>query len=219
MSEPIFILAPNANAAKHARRVAADLSKLGFVVGGSDGRLRGAQLDEAHIVVLLWSGGAARGPALRAAARRAKANGKLVTVRVDATRPPAEAGRSVTLPRGRQTMRAWRRLLGPQSPTPTPAPAKLAPRKLATHAAPTRNAKMRRAPNAARAVAVAPAEAKRGAGPIAVLFSAMAALALIAAAVGAEAYQRDASFAARVNAMAGAAQLRAGEMVAGLRGS
>jgi hypothetical protein len=51
------------------------------------------------------------------------------------------------------------------------------------------------------------------------LFGAVAALALIAAAAGAEAYRRDADFAARVNAMAGDAQTRANEVMANFRGN
>lgn len=221
MSEPIVILAPNAHALKHARRVASDLSKLGFQVGGSDGRLPGAQLDKAHKVVLLWSGGAARAPALKAAARRAKAKGKLVTVRIDSTRPPAEAGRAVTMPRGRQTTRAWRRLLGPQSPTPTQTPTKPAPRKLEKRTRPTRGrdsavatstpppatrqASVTQTP--VRSANVKPASAplsatprKRGMGAIGVLTTTLFVGAFIAIGAGAVFYVRDATFAAQINA-------------------
>jgi hypothetical protein len=161
MSEPIVILAPNAHALKHARRVAGDLSKLGFKVAGCDGRISGSEVDQAHKVVLLWSGGQARGPALRAAARRAKANGKLVTVRVDATRPPKEAGRSAKLPRGKQTTRAWQRLLGPQAPTPTQTPIRPLPRKLEKRPRPIRESR-------AAALTTAPASTKQASKPKAV---------------------------------------------------
>ncbi|MBN8607883.1 MAG: hypothetical protein J0L81_13285 [Caulobacterales bacterium] len=224
MSEPIVILAPNANALKHARRVASDLSKLGFQVGGSDGRVPGAQLDKAHKVVLLWSGGAARAPALKAAARRAKANGKLVTVRIDASRPPAEAGRAVDLPRGRQTTRAWRRLLGPQSPTPTQTATKPAPRKLekrvrpvrerkavATTAPPKQQASVAQTPLRSASVKSAPAPPvtaspqtsqtppKRGVGLIGILATTLFVGALAGIAAGAFFYVRDPAFAARIN--------------------
>lgn len=208
MSEPIVILAPNAHALKHARRVASDLSKLGFQVGGSDGRLPGAQLDKAHKVVLLWSGGAARAPALKAAARRAKANGKLVTVRIDSTRPPAEAGRAVTMPRGRQTTRAWRRLLGPQSPTPTQTPTKPAPRKLEKRTRPTRGRDTSVAtstpPPATRQARVTQTPSatprKRGMGALGVLTTTLFVGAFIAIGAGAVFYVRDATFAAQINA-------------------
>ena len=224
MSEPIVILAPNAAALKHARRVAGDLSKLGFKVGGSDGRLTGSELDQAHKVVLLWSAGQARAPALRAAARRAKANGKLVTVRIDATRPPAEAGRAVNLPRGKQTMRAWQRLLGPQSPTPTHTPVRPAPRKLEKRVRPVRERKIvalkatpqpNAPPTAPRTTNVKPALAKpiarrpmqvseqpkkHGMGAFGVLTTTLFIAALLAIAAGAVFYVRDPAFAAQVNA-------------------
>ena len=227
MSEPVVILAPNANALKHARRVAGDLSKLGFQVAGCDGRISGAEVDQAHKVVLLWSGGQARGPALRAAARRAKANGKLVTVRIDATRPPKEAGRAAKLPRGKQTTRAWQRLLGPQAPTPTQTPIRPAPRKLEKRTRPIRDSRaaaFTTAPaptkqaNNTQAVAAAPtpraaAKAaptpqlstqpkKRGMGVFGVLATTLFVGALIALAAGAVFYVRDPAFAAQVNAFA-----------------
>ncbi|WP_167755493.1 hypothetical protein [Vitreimonas flagellata] len=222
MSDPVVILAPNANALKHARRVAGDLSKLGFQVAGCDGRITGAEVDQAHKVVLLWSGGQARGPALRAAARRAKANGKLVTVRLDATRPPKEAGRALKLPRGKQTTRAWQRLLGPQAPTPTQTPIRPAPRKSEKRTRPIRERKaaaltpapapkpqaIAAAPTPRVAVArPAPAPIsekpkKRGMGAFGVLAATLCISALIAIAAGAVFYVRDASFAALVNAFA-----------------
>lgn len=230
MSEPVVILAPNAAALKHARRVAGDLSKLGFQVAGCDGRITGAEVDQAHKVVLLWSGGQARGPALRAAARRAKANGTLVTVRLDGTRPPKEAGRAAKLPRGKQTTRAWQRLLGPQAPTPTQTPVRPAPRKLEKRTRPIRErtapgrvttpAPMKAAiappkPQAIAAAAPTPRAAapklapapeisekpkKRGMGVFGVLVTTLFIGALIALAAGAVFYVRDAAFAAQVNA-------------------
>lgn len=227
MSEPIVILAPNANALKHARRVAGDLSKLGFQVAGCDGRISGAEVDQAHKVVLLWSGGQARGPALRAAARRAKANGKLVTVRLDATCPPKEAGRALKLPRGKQTTRAWQRLLGPQAPTPAQTPIRPAPRKLEKRTRPIRErkaatltaapspSKPANAPPKPQAVAapmpraaakpmptpqVSETPKKRGMGVFGVLATTLFVGALIAIAAGAVFYVRDPAFAAQVNA-------------------
>ncbi|HVK81719.1 MAG TPA: hypothetical protein VM915_14020 [Verrucomicrobiae bacterium] len=229
MSEPVVILAPNSAALKHARRVAGDLSKLGFQVAGCDGRISGAEVDQAHKVVLLWSGGQARGPALRTAARRAKANGTLVTVRLDGTRPPKEAGRAAKLPRGKQTTRAWQRLLGPQAPTPTQTPVRPAPRKLekrtrpirerqaatlTTAPTPTKAANPPPKPQAIAAAAptpravVKPAPApeisekpkKRGMGVFGMLVTTLFVGALIALAAGAVFYVRDATFAAQVNA-------------------
>lgn len=244
MSEPIVILAPNSNALKHARRVAGDLSKLGFKVGGSDGRISSSEVDQAHKVVLLWSGGQARGPALRAAARRAKANGKLVTVRIDASRPPKEAGRAVKLPQGRQTTRAWRRLLGPQSPTPAQTPVRLAPRKLEKRARPVRErnaATLSATPTPAKPTSGAPKQhigaapapraakapapqvrdkpKKRGMGVFGVLVMTLFIAALIALAAGAVFYVRDPGFSAQVNALAADAQTRAQELAATLNAS
>ncbi|MGE0739884.1 MAG: hypothetical protein AB7O98_00970 [Hyphomonadaceae bacterium] len=231
MSRPVLLLTHGRLAQAQARSVASHLSQLGYAVGQASARAARGSLDEAHKVVLLWSRAADRTPALRAAARRAKAEGKLVCVQVDGAVPPSDTGRAVTLPRSRQD---WRRLLGPRAPKPaqtsaivarSPATTKPAPRPRRVNE-PTRSARARvtaavatpasapaRAPRPRLAATPPGAATPRRAAPVAKLLGGLAALALIAVAAGTEAYVRDPAFAARVNAMASDAQARASTLV------
>lgn len=107
MPSPLVILAHSPGAETHARRIADDLGALGFAVStGPARRTHAARISAAHRVVVLWSRAARGTPALRAAARTAKANGKLVGIALDAAPPPV--GRAAQAPR---TRAAWRQLL------------------------------------------------------------------------------------------------------------
>jgi hypothetical protein len=135
----IVLLAPSPVTQKHAERLSAQLAAAGFKVGHSDAqRVRGVDVDAADKVVLLWSKDAARGPALRAAARRARADGKLICARLDSARPPKEAGRAIAAPRGRNAARTWARLIG------ATRPAAMAPSRATTLVAPTHDSKTKK---------------------------------------------------------------------------
>ncbi|QGZ95957.1 hypothetical protein [Terricaulis silvestris] len=103
MASRILLAHPN-GAATQARAVTAQLEALGYEVGALTPRTRrtGAQK-----VVMLWSRAAWGTPALRAAARKAHAAGKLVCIRLDSAPPPVQGARGTTLKKGV----AWRRLL------------------------------------------------------------------------------------------------------------
>lgn len=108
-----------------AKRVADKLTALGFEARQDDGAYRSlspferrklaADIDKAACVIVLWSREGALAPALRAAAGRAKAAGKLTFARLDASAPPAGFGvaRAINLSNwtGRGENRAWRRLV------------------------------------------------------------------------------------------------------------
>jgi hypothetical protein len=135
----IVLLAPSTVSQKHAARLSADLAALGVRVGRSDGRrVANSELDAADKVVLLWTKGSPRGSALRATARRARAEGKLICARLDGAKPPKDIGRGIAAPRGRHAARAWLKLIGaqqaavPPSPTPRKAAAATAASKPAT---------------------------------------------------------------------------------------
>ncbi|MBY0567585.1 MAG: hypothetical protein K2P70_09745 [Hyphomonadaceae bacterium] len=104
-----ILLAYPETAASQARSVAAKLGSLGYEVGALSPRARGDK------VVMLWSRAAWGTPALRAAARRAHAAGKLVCIRLDSAPPPVGGTRLARLPRGRADTSAWRRLLHPKA--------------------------------------------------------------------------------------------------------
>lgn len=210
MTRSVAVLAGNHTAQAQAKRVAAELAALGFavdpVLDPALKRQQAARLERARKVVLVWSRAARGTPALRAAARRARANGKLVCVTVDAAPPPV-GGRAVALPRDRA---AWRRILNAKKKTqPTPKPVKPAPRPKRAR---PRAERTPSPPASQAAVAAAPKTAPRrssGASAIRVL----TALALVTLAAGSETYVRDAGFAARVDAMMRTAQARAADFV------
>lgn len=86
----------------------------------------GVKRTNADKIVMLWSRAAWGTPALRAAARKARATGSLVCVRLDNARPPVESGRSARLTKDV----AWRRLLSTKarplaSPAISPARARI----------------------------------------------------------------------------------------------
>lgn len=209
MASPLVVLAHEPSAARHAQRITSDLKALGFKVGESVGTTVGhkqaAKLNSAHRVVMLWTRAAWRAPALRAAAQRAKAKGKLVCVVLDAAPPPA-AGQAVRLsPRGRL---AWRRLLRSGG---TAAQAKAPMTRLSMQPRQKRTPRPTLKAIAAAPAVVAHKPAMRAVG--APMLAALTALALVVLAAGAEAYTRDAVFAEKLNGFAQTAQTRATELI------
>ncbi|MEZ5957429.1 MAG: hypothetical protein R3C27_09500 [Hyphomonadaceae bacterium] len=98
------LLAHPRGAENEARGVAAELKALGYEVQRCT---PGAQRAGRHKVVMLWSRKAWGTPALRAAARQAKAAGSLLCVRLDDAPPPVRG--AVTTRLAKRV--AWRRLL------------------------------------------------------------------------------------------------------------
>lgn len=116
MTRRILIAHPR-GAEAQAHAVAAELRALGYDVKNYT---PGAKRLGPGKVVMLWSREAWGTPALRAAARKARATGSLVCVRLDNAPPPVEGGRSTRLSKDV----AWRRLLGTNArPTSASAPA------------------------------------------------------------------------------------------------
>lgn len=103
-----IVLAYSDDAAAQARDIAAKLGALGYTVGALGPKARGDK------VLMLWSRAAWGTPALRAAARRAHAAGKLVCIGLDSAPPPIRGAKLSRLPRGRAHPDAWRRLLHPK---------------------------------------------------------------------------------------------------------
>lgn len=219
--KPVLLLAHGRRAEAQAQRVAKQLSKLGYAVGAGDVTAR-AELNQAHRVVLLWSRAEARTPALRAAARQAKAGRKLVCVQLDGARPPSDAGAAIALPRSSQD---WRRLMTARTPRPLPSEPVRYARKLhapkarltKTVEAPVVAPAARAAPKAApapKAAAPAPKVAKtapvaeaattkrKGAPVLTIAFVIL----LLAIAGGAATYFLDPGVAAAVNTLVGEAQ-------------
>jgi len=156
----------------------------------------------------LWS---ARGtPALRAVARKAHANGKLVCVRLDSASPPVDAGgvHAVRLPRGRAQGAAWRKLLAAKA-------------RAVRAEKPERAAAMRLPPRAVRRQVAAlpyPASyAKRSDLKLGGFVAGLAAIALVVLAAGTEAYARDPQFAQRIAQLASSAQAQAAELLSAQR--
>jgi hypothetical protein len=109
-----IILAHAPDAKTRAAALAAALQRAGYEVAlqsPGDGRA-GADLSEVKRYVLLWSTAATRLPALRIAARAAKAQGKLALARLDRAAPPPGLPPAINLSgwRGKDT-RAWRAFL------------------------------------------------------------------------------------------------------------
>ncbi|MCX7360032.1 MAG: hypothetical protein NT015_18075 [Alphaproteobacteria bacterium] len=122
MTKRILIAHPR-GAEAQARSVAAELRSLGYEVNDYTPGARRAGSDK---VVVLWSRAAWGTPALRAAARKARATGSLVCVRLDNAPPPVESRRSARLAKEV----AWRRLLSTKArplaaPTSSPARARI----------------------------------------------------------------------------------------------
>jgi hypothetical protein len=94
-----------AKGAEHqARNISAQLSALGYEVGPVSARGKKAAPDK---VVMVWSRAALGTPALRAAARKAHAAGKLVCIRLDSAPPPVHGAPGAKL----TNQIKWRRLL------------------------------------------------------------------------------------------------------------
>lgn len=111
MTRRILIAHPR-GAETQAREIAAELRALGFEVGDYT---PGAKRAKADKVVMLWTRAAWGTPALRAAARKARATGSLVCVRLDGA--PLPGARSVRLTKDV----AWKRLLSAKA-RPAAAP-------------------------------------------------------------------------------------------------
>lgn len=132
------LLAHPRGAENEARGVAAELKALGYEVQRCT---PGAQRAGGHKVVMLWSRAAWGTPALRAAARQAKAAGSLVCVRLDDAPPPVSGAVNARLAK----RIAWRRLLStrPRSVAGTSRPPRTqlqtARAKRATRPAPAAN--------------------------------------------------------------------------------
>jgi len=109
MTKRILIAHPR-GAETQARGVASELRALGYEVG--DYR-PGAKRAGSAKVVMLWSRAAWGTPALRAAARQAKAAGSLVCVRLDDAPPPVQGAVNARLAK----RVAWRRLLSARPQT------------------------------------------------------------------------------------------------------
>jgi len=112
-----IVLAYADTAEAEARALASRLDRLGYRVDRLRGRPKAADK-----VVMLWSRAAWGTPALRAAARRAHAAGKLVCIRLDSAPPPVSGARVSPLPGGRADRTTWRRLLNPKPRTAATAP-------------------------------------------------------------------------------------------------
>lgn len=122
MTRRILIAHPR-GAETQAREIAAELRALGFEVGDYT---PGAKRAKADKVVMLWTRAAWGTPALRAAARKARATGSLVCVRLDGA--PLPGARSVRLTKDV----AWKRLLSAKA---RPAAAASRPARAQIHTA------------------------------------------------------------------------------------
>ncbi|MEZ6022480.1 MAG: hypothetical protein R3C16_03470 [Hyphomonadaceae bacterium] len=202
------MLAYSSDAEREARRISADLEALGFTVGPAPpgpGR-QAAGIERADRVLMLWSRAARGTPALRAAARRAKAKGKLVCVSLDAA-PPPTGGNAVRPPRQRL---GWRPLLAP----PRAKPAAQVPpvRRRSSYVATGRAQRDRKQVVIRTAPRPLPKPPRKGAGPMALA----AVVVLIATAAGVETYARDPAFATQVNSMSASARQQAEALVSRL---
>lgn len=120
-----ILLAHPRGAEAEALNVAAELRALGYEVRDYAPGIKRAGADK---VVMLWSRAAWGTPALRVAARKARATGSLVCVRLDSAPPPVEGTRSTRLAK----RVAWRRLLSAQAPAPAAAASRPARTRLYT---------------------------------------------------------------------------------------
>lgn len=100
-------------AERQARDISAQLSALGYEVGPISARGKKAASGK---VVMVWSRAALGAPALRAAARKAHAAGKLVCIRADSAPPPVHGAPGAKL----TNKLKWRALLAAKA---RPAPA------------------------------------------------------------------------------------------------
>lgn len=134
MTRRILIAHPR-GAETQAHGVASELRSLGYEVSDYTPGAKRAGSDK---IVMLWSRAAWGTPALRAAARKARATGSLVCVRLDNAPSPVEGVRSARLSKDV----AWRRLLSTKArpisaPAPTPARARISTARAKRAARPT----------------------------------------------------------------------------------
>jgi hypothetical protein len=196
MPSPVVVLAHAPEADAVARRVTDELAALGYAVdcagAGKMRRAEAAKIESARHVVVLWSRAARGTPALRAAVRRASARGTLVCVSLDAAPPPAGAKRVTRLPKSGA---AWRSALVRKRPAQIVKKARAKP-------PPQRTRRTATTHGGGSVQAIATPTPVRSA-PI---LGFLATVLVFGAAVGTGLYQTDASFAAKVNALAGQAQ-------------
>lgn len=199
------LLAFDQSAAPHAQRIASKLGALGYEVGvlGERSQARGDK------VVMLWSRAAWGTPALRAAARRAHAAGKLVCIRLDAAPPPVRGVKLAGLPRGRADQGAWRRLLHPKARTAT-----IASKPATAHISAPRSKRPQRTAIAQPTRAQANEESASMREPNSRGFAIALTLALIAVAATGYAYQNDARVAAPIDRAANSFYTEASKLAA-----
>jgi len=203
MTSRVLLAFPD-TAAPQAQRVASQLGALGYEVGVLKPKARRTT----EKVVMLWSRAAWGTPALRAAARRAHAAGKLVCIRLDAAPPPISGARVSTLPRGRADRAKWRQLLNPKR------------RQIAPVAQMTKRPAIKPRAQRAQRAAIAPAtppiqdrsttmKEKNSRG-----FAIALTLTLIAIGATGYAYQRNADVAARIDGAAASVYAEASKWAA-----
>jgi len=180
-----------------ARGVAAELKALGYDVKNyapNEPRTGNEK------VVLLWSRAAWGTPALRAAARKAKATGSLVCVRLDSAPPPLVGAHSARL--GKRV--AWRRLLNTKPSAPVAAVNRPVRARLYTA----------RAKRAARPEETVGTDMRLYSESSSRAFAIVLSLCLVGAAALGFAYQRYPQVAAPIDSAAAAAYAQASELAA-----
>lgn len=192
-----ILLAHPRGAEPQARAVAAELRTLGYEVSDYSPSSRGAAPDK---LVLLWSRAAWGTPALRAAARKAKATGSLVCVRLDSAPPPLPATHSARLVK----RVAWRRLLNAKPSAPVAAVHR--PSRAPLHTA--------RAKRAARPAETVGTDMRLYSESSSRAFAIVLSLCLVGAAALGFAYQRYPQVAAPIDSAAAAAYAQASQLAA-----
>lgn len=192
-----ILLAHPRGAEAQARGVAAELKALGYDVKNYSPRGRRAGNEK---VVMLWSRAAWGTPALRAAARKARATGSLVCVRLDSAPPPVEGARSTRLAK----RVAWRRLLSAQASAPAAAAHRPARARLYTA----------RAKRVARPAETVGTDMRLYSESSSRAFAIVLSLCLVGATALGFAYQRYPQVAAPIDSAAAAAYAQASELAA-----
>lgn len=192
-----ILLAHPRGAEAQARGVAAELRALGYEVSNY---APGAKRAAADKVVMLWSRAARGTPALRAAARKARATGSLVCLRLDSAPPPVGASRSARLTKDV----AWRRLLSPKARAA--APPASSPARARIHTA--------RAKRMARPTQTVETDMRLYSDSSTRAFAIILTLCLLGAGALGFAYQRYPQVAAPIDSAASAAYTQASEIAA-----
>jgi hypothetical protein len=193
-----ILLAHPRGAEAQARGVAAELRELGYEVKNYAPGAKRVRTDK---VVMLWSRAAWGTPALRAAARKARATGSLVCVRLDSAPPPVESARSARLTKDV----AWRRLLSTKARPVAPAPASR-PARARIHTA--------RAKRMARPTETAGTDMRLYSDSSTRAFAIILSLCLVGAAALGVAYSRYPQVAAPIDSAASVAYEKASEIAA-----